>query len=130
MPEINGISVPFIPLHGQNNGTPKIKEAGESFDSIFQQELEKIKFSSHALKRLEERQIQLSGDEMHKINSAVEKAEQKGARDSLVMMNLSTGQAGSTAFIVNIPNKTVVTALPVGESSENVFTNIDSVVFA
>ena len=123
MPEINGISVPFIPLHGQSSDTPKIKEVGESFDSIFQQELEKIKFSSHALKRLEERQIQLSGDEMLKINSAVERAEQKGARDSLVMMN-------STAFIVNIPNKTIVTALPVGESAENVFTNIDSVVFA
>jgi flagellar operon protein len=123
MPEINGISVPFIPLHGQNNDTPKIKEVGESFDSIFQQELEKIKFSSHALKRLEERQIQLSGDEMVKINSAVERAEQKGARDSLVMMD-------STAFIVNIPNKTIVTALPVNESDENVFTNIDSVVFA
>ena len=123
MPEINGISVPFIPLHGQNNDTPKIKDVGESFDSIFQQELEKLKFSSHALKRLEERQIQLSGDEMVKINSAVERAEQKGSRDSLVMMN-------STAFIVNIPNKTIVTALPVNESSENVFTNIDSVVFA
>ena len=81
------------------------------------------RFSSHALKRLEERQIQLSGDEMLKINSAVERAEQKGARDSLVMMN-------STAFIVNIPNKTIVTALPVSESAENVFTNIDSVVFA
>jgi len=35
-----------------------------------------------------------------------------------------------TAFIVNIPNRTVVTALPVGEDNENVFTNIDSVVFA
>jgi hypothetical protein len=35
-----------------------------------------------------------------------------------------------TAFIVNIPNRTVVTAMPVNDSSENVFTNIDSVVFA
>ncbi|MCL5028269.1 MAG: hypothetical protein M1480_04510 [Bacteroidetes bacterium] len=36
----------------------------------------------------------------------------------------------NTAFIVNIPNRTVVTALPVDESNENIFTNIDSVVFA
>ena len=35
-----------------------------------------------------------------------------------------------TAFIVNIPNKTVVTAIDVAGSDENVFTNIDSVVFA
>lgn len=123
MPEINGISVPFIPIGDYNGNNPRIKPAGDSFESIFQKELEKVKFSSHALKRLEERQIQLSDDQMQKINSAVEKAELKGAKDSLVMMD-------STAFIVNIPNKTVVTALPIAESKENVFTNIDSVVFA
>lgn len=123
MPEINGISVPFIPIGDYNGSNPRIKPAGDSFESIFQKELEKVKFSSHALKRLEERQIQLSDDQMQKINSAVEKAELKGAKDSLVMMD-------STAFIVNIPNKTVVTALPIAESKENVFTNIDSVVFA
>ena len=75
------------------------------------------------MKRLETRNIQLSENEINKIQDAVEKAESKGSKDSLVMMN-------DTAFIVNIPNRTVVTALPVGESNENVFTNIDSVVFA
>jgi flagellar operon protein len=123
MPEINGISVPFVPIGDYNGNNPRIKSPGDSFESIFQKELEKVKFSSHALKRLEERQIQLSDDQMQKINSAVEKAELKGAKDSLVMMD-------STAFIVNIPNKTVITALPIAESKENVFTNIDSVVFA
>ena len=130
MPEINGISVPFVPIGDYNGIKPAIKNAGDSFESIFQKELEKVKFSSHALKRLEERQIQLSDDEMIKINTAIEKAESKGSKDSLVMMNLTTGQARSTAFIVNIPNKTVITAMPIGDSNENVFTNIDSVVFA
>lgn len=123
MPEINGISVPFVPIGDYNGNNPAIKSAGDSFESIFQKELEKVKFSSHALKRLEERQIHLSDDEMFKINTAIEKAELKGSTDSLVMMN-------STAFIVNIPNKTVITAMPIGDSNENVFTNIDSVVFA
>ena len=41
---------------------------------------------------------------------------------SLVLMD-------KTAFIVNVPNKTVVTAMQVDESNENIFTNIDSVVF-
>jgi flagellar operon protein len=123
MPEINGISVPFVPIGDYNGISPKLKGAGDSFESIFQKELEKVKFSAHALKRLEERHIELSEAEMSKINTAVERAELKGSKDSLVMMN-------STAFIVNIPNKTVITALPVAESSENVFTNIDSVVFA
>ncbi len=123
MPEINGISAPFIPIGDYNGTTPRIKGSKDSFEAIFQKELEKVKFSSHALKRLEERNIELSDAEMLKINTAVDKAELKGAKDSLVMMN-------ETAFIVNIPNRTVVTALPIAESKENVFTNIDSVVFA
>ena len=123
MPEINGISVPFVPIGDYNGNNPRIKSPGDSFESIFQKELEKVKFSSHALKRLEERNIELSDDEMFKINTAVERAELKGSKDSLVMMN-------STAFIVNIPNRTVITAMPIADSKENVFTNIDSVVFA
>ena len=123
MPEINGISVPIVPIADYNGNNPRIKSPGDSFESIFQKELEKVKFSSHALKRLEERQIELSDDEMFKINNAVERAELKGSKDSLVMMN-------STAFIVNIPNKTVITAMSIADSKENAFTNIDSVVFA
>ena len=123
MPEINGISVPFVPIGDYNGNNPRIKSAGDSFESIFQKELEKVKFSLHALKRLEERNIELSDDEMFKINTAVERAELKGSKDSLVMMN-------STAFIVNIPNKTVITAMSIADSKESVFTNIDSVVFA
>ncbi|MEW6701363.1 MAG: TIGR02530 family flagellar biosynthesis protein [Bacteroidota bacterium] len=125
MAEINGISVPFIPIIGNGEAASRKigREASSSFDAIFKEELEKVKFSNHALKRLESRNIQLSDEELSKIQSAVEKAESKGSKDSLVMMD-------KTAFIVNIPNKTVVTAIEVDSSSENVFTNIDSVVFA
>ncbi len=123
MAEINGISVPFIPITQSGDFKSTTVQSGEnSFNSIFQQELEKIKFSSHALKRLETRNIQLNETDINKIQDAVSKAEQKGSKNSLVMVN-------DTAFIVNIPNRTVVTAMPVNESSENVFTNIDSVVF-
>ncbi len=124
MAEVNGISVPFIPITQQQGfGPAQVKGSTDSFSSIFQQELDKVKFSSHALKRLENRNIKLNDCELNKIQNAVQKAQSKGSKDSLVMMN-------NTAFIVNIPNKTVVTALPVGESNENIFTNIDSVVFA
>lgn len=125
MAEINGISVPFIPIV-QNDGLSKAtldRKNAASFDTIFQQELEKVKFSNHAMKRLELRNIHLGSEEINKINSAVDKAELKGSKDSLVMMR-------DTAFIVNIPNRTVITALQIGEDNENVFTNIDSVVFA
>ncbi len=123
MAEINGISVPFVPIVREGTLQPKpIREVSNSFDTIFQEELQKVKFSSHAQKRLETRNIQLNAEELTKIQNAVEKAEAKGSRDSLVMMN-------DTAFIVNVPNRTVVTALQVGQDNENVFTNIDSVVF-
>ena len=124
MAEINGISVPFIPID-RNDDLSKLQKISpnDSFQSIFQQEIEGLKFSNHAMKRLESRNISLSPSELDKIQTAVGKAQLKGSKDSLVMMD-------NTAFIVNIPNRTVVTALPVGDSNENVFTNIDSVVFA
>ena len=124
MAEINGISVPFIPITQTGDlSNTKVQSGENSFNSIFQQELEKIKFSSHALKRLENRNIQLNEADINKNQDAVSRAELKGSKDSLVMVK-------DTAFIVNIPNRTVVTAMPVNESSDNVFTNIDSVVFA
>ena len=124
MAEINGVTVPFIPIVGGNEVVRKhVDPVKSSFDSIFREELEKIKFSNHAMKRLESRNIQLSDEDLSKIQNAVEKAESKGAKDSLVMMD-------NTAFIVNIPNRTVVTAMEVAQSTDNVFTNIDSVVFA
>lgn len=124
MAEINGISVPFIPIVKETGHTQSrpIKEVSNSFDNLFQEELSKIKFSSHAQKRLESRNIYLNSSELSKIQTAVEKAESKGSKDSLVMMD-------NTAFVVNVPNRTVVTALQVGHDNDNVFTNIDSVVF-
>lgn len=125
MAEINGISVPFIPIVGNEEVVTRRtgRESANQFDAIFKEELEKIKFSNHAMKRLESRNIQLSETELGKIQDAVSKAESKGSKDSLIMMD-------KTAFIVNIPNKTVVTAIEVANSNESVFTNIDSVVFA
>ncbi|MCK5088241.1 MAG: flagellar protein [Melioribacteraceae bacterium] len=124
MAEVNGINVPFIPIIN-DNGFSKTRTEGikSHFDEIFNKELEKVKLSKHALQRLESRNIHLSDIELSKINDAVMRAEAKGSKDSLVMMN-------DTAFVVNIPNRTVITAMNVKESRENVFTNIDSVVFA
>ncbi len=120
---INGIQVPFVPIERPGESIPKKEVKGtDAFDSVLQRELEKLKFSKHATQRLDSRDISLSSTQLEKLQSAVDKAEQKGAKDSLVMLN-------DTAFIVNIPNRTVVTALPISEE-DNVFTNIDSVVFA
>ncbi len=123
---VNGIRVPFVPIvQPEESVIVKPKRQGEigSFDAVFDNELSKIKFSGHAAKRLESRNIHLSETDMNKLQEAVGKAEAKGAKDSLIMLN-------DKAFIINIPNRTVVTAVEVVAGNENVFTNIDSVVFA
>ena len=123
MPEVNGIKVPFLPIVNERNVTGgNIDASTDDFDIIFQKELSKLKFSGHALKRLEARNIKLSESELSKIETAMEKAEMKGSKDSLVMLD-------DKAFIINVPNKTVITALNIDNESDNVFTNIDSVVF-
>ncbi len=80
-----------------------------------------IKFSAHAANRLHERNIALSTDDVSKLNSAVSKAEEKGSRESLVLMN-------DLAFVVSVKNKTVVTAMANTQLKDNVITNIDSTV--
>jgi flagellar operon protein len=54
----------------------------------------------------------------------MEQASKKGIQDSLILVD-------SLAFIVNVPNRTVVTAMDQTETTDNnVFTNIDGAVIA
>ncbi|ANA83167.1 flagellar operon protein [Paenibacillus vortex V453] len=80
-----------------------------------------LKISNHAAKRLEQRGIELKGDQLEQIQSAVEKAAAKGSKESLILMK-------DMALIVNIPNRTVVTAMDGKAMKDNVFTKIDSAV--
>ncbi|MDR3552683.1 MAG: TIGR02530 family flagellar biosynthesis protein [Clostridia bacterium] len=96
----------------------------ESFGSLLEQEItagDGIRFSRHAQERIDSREITLGSGELQKLSDAVSKASKKGVRDSLVVM-------GSLAFIVSVPGRTVVTAMPVSEAAEHVFTNIDGAV--
>jgi flagellar operon protein len=82
-----------------------------------------LKFSNHAQKRLQSREIRLSDDGLNRLADAVERAEKRGGRESLVLMD-------ELAFIVNIPSRLVVTAMDASSRGEGVFTQIDSVVIA
>lgn len=109
----------------QNKGIGKTKSSdlAASFQEIIAQKLtdsEEVKFSKHANQRLESRNISLSQEQMSRLNQGVVKARDKSINESLVMMD-------NLAFIVNIKNNTVVTALESNEES-NVFTNIDGAV--
>ena len=97
---------------------------GASFEDIFKQKLEsasELKFSKHATQRLDDRNITLSEEQSLRLEEGVQKAQAKGITDSLVLVD-------TLAFIVNVPNQTVVTAMDQTESDENIFTNIDGAV--
>ena len=91
-----------------------------SFHDILAKTSEDVKFSKHANQRLESRNITLSDTQIDRLNQGVSQARGKSINESLVMMD-------NLAFIVNIKNNTVVTALEQGEDG-NVFTNIDGAV--
>ena len=79
MAEINGVAVPFIPIVGNDDVSAKntSRESTSTFDSIFKEELEKVKFSNHAIKRLESRNIQLSDEVLQKSKVLLTRQNQK-----------------------------------------------------
>lgn len=101
------------------NRTTSVSKDVKPFDQVLQEQV--LKLSNHAVKRLEQRGIELRSDQMEKINSAVDKAAAKGAKESLILMQ-------DMALIVSVPNRTVVTAMDKQSMEDNVFTQIDSAV--
>ncbi|MCR4656217.1 MAG: flagellar protein [Lachnospiraceae bacterium] len=80
-----------------------------------------IRFSKHASLRLSDRNIELSDGQLERLTNGTQKAGEKGINESLVIMD-------ELAFIVNVKNNTVITAMDQSEADENVFTNIDGAV--
>jgi flagellar operon protein len=82
-----------------------------------------VHLSGHALRRLQQRNIDLGPSQLDRLSSAFGQLADKGGRQSLVMLD-------SIAYVVHVPSKTVVTAVGPGDAHESVFTKIDSVAFA
>ena len=80
-----------------------------------------IRISSHALKRLKKRNIELSEIDLIKLEAAMREAEKKGAKETLVLTDLAV-------LLINVKNKTIITALKWGTDPMNIFTAIDSAV--
>ncbi|MDF1616824.1 TIGR02530 family flagellar biosynthesis protein [Petrocella sp. FN5] len=118
---------PIRQVQGEQQRTKSIEKKNidtNKFANILQQQIQsqdKLKFSKHASMRLDVRQIELSDDQITRLEAGVSKAEAKGIKESLVLMD-------NVALVVNIENKTVVTALDQSEAREHVFTNIDGAV--
>lgn len=104
-----------------NRAKAIVAGAGSDFSQILGQKIDNVKFSQHAIERLQKRNISLDQEKLAKLNDAVNKAAQKGARESLVLMN-------DLALVVSVKNRTVITAMDGASMKNNIFTNIDSAV--
>ncbi|SDY91589.1 TIGR02530 family flagellar biosynthesis protein [Tindallia californiensis] len=80
-----------------------------------------VQFSKHASERLEQRNIQLSPQELSRLDQGIDRAAQKGIRETLIMMD-------NRAFIASVQNKTVITAAIDEQLKDQTFTNIDGAV--
>lgn len=110
-----------------SNRLPKGEKS--EFSNLLNNELEAkkplhsgINLSSHAVKRLEERKIDFNNEEYMKVKDAMSKLKEKGGQNSLVVSD-------KAAYIVDVKNNKIVTAVDKGSMAENVFTKIDSTVF-
>ena len=121
------INQPINPVKQNNNKTnnQQTNKTQKSFKEVLNEKLDKknkVKFSKHAKKRINSRNIQLGEKEIDKLLDGLEKAENKGSKDSLIMVD-------EVAYVVSVENKTVITAIDDQNVKDNVFTNIDSAVF-
>jgi len=104
----------------QASGKSAFKDLLEKYDNTGTQGSE-LKFSKHASARLRTRDITLDHTQLDRLQDGVSRADAKGIKDSLMIMD-------ELAFIVNVPSSTVITAMDSTESNEQVFTNIDGAV--
>ncbi len=106
----------------QNNAFKPAEKTGnrQNFAEILDHQIQpknEIVFSAHAQRRISDRNITV---DLERLESGIEQVNKKGSNNSLVMID-------KDAFIVNVKNKTVITAVDQQSMKNNVFTNIDSV---
>ena len=120
---MNELQEQYLKKTSQQNG--QVSSKGLSFEEIWKQKTvaadSELRFSKHATSRLADRSIMLSDSQMNRLAEGAKKAGEKGIKESLVMVD-------QLAFIVNVPNNTVITAMDQSQASENIFTNIDGAV--
>lgn len=129
MNKINDLRLPQI---NQLPSDKKVDEANlkksqekSEFDKLLgnvEDKSKEVTMSSHAMKRLEERNIEFDGNEYLKLKDAMAKLKTKGGHDSLVI-------TPKAAYVLDVDKGMVVTAVDRDNMNENVFTKIDSTIF-
>ena len=102
-------SQPILPVDNSSlkqhkNSLNTTAATGASFADILQKASDnrRVTFSSHALQRMESRNLSFSEKDLQKLDDTVNRMAQKGARESLIYMN-------DMALVVSVANRTVIT---------------------
>jgi flagellar operon protein len=136
-PKINNILIPNItkltPKQNVDTSNKLIPGEKSEFKSLLDGNLEQseqsslpespkgLHLSTHAMRRLQERNLTIDKDEYLKIQNAIDKLKVKGGQDSLIITS-------KAAYIVDVPKNTIVTAIDKDNIGDNVFTKIDSTI--
>ena len=119
------------PIYTGTPGEPPKKsrpQESNGNDNAFKELLEQrikeesqVSFSKHAIERVVERGVDVSSENIGRLNEGIRMAEEKGLKEPLILL-------GSTAFVVNVKNNKVVTVVNEEGLKGTVFTNIDGTV--
>ncbi len=107
--------LPSQPHQRKSRFDQTLEKAQRGIEQLDQQ----IKLSGHAQQRLEERKISLTTQEQADLSQAITRLNDKGSRNALIVRQ-------DAAFVVNVPSRTLVTAISQQELQQRVFTQIDS----
>ena len=135
-PKINNILIPNVtkltPKPNVDTNNKLAKGESSEFKSLLDSNIDQLEQSSldspkglhlstHAMRRLQERNLSIDKEEYSKILSAIDKLKIKGGQDSLVI-------TGKAAYIIDVPKNMIVTAIDKESIGDNVFTKIDSTI--
>ena len=104
-PSIEQLQDQYLGQNRKNSVTSDmgIKSFQEILESTHVRRQGEVRFSKHAAGRLADRNIELTSGQLERLREGTQKAEEKGIKESLVLMD-------DLAFIVNIPSNTVGTS--------------------
>ena len=114
-------SVQRVSAVSSATSTPSVSGVASKPQPQRTQPTDGLTFSKHLTERINRRSIDLSPEKLDRLSQAVDKVAQKGARESVVLLD-------DLALLVSVSNRTVLTAIETGKMKNGVFTNIDSVV--
>lgn len=115
----------LIEIADRGKSTATEKPTGNAtFKEMFSRELAEtrdVSISKHAHARLYSRGIELSEEKLNDVADAIDKAEAKGSRETLILDD-------DVAYVVSVKSRTVVTVFDRENLRDGVVTSIDSAV--